>query len=121
MMYADRDESSKTAAIDFARRLIPHCEEALGTELLGAYLIGSLAHGGFSRRYSDIDMALVTEAGLSSQTAGTNNGVVPHLLGVGVGDVTHDADALCLLVIGATPFARLHGTLSNETAPEKNG
>jgi hypothetical protein len=35
--------------------------------------------------------------------------------------VTHDVDALCLLVIGATPFARLHGTLSNETAPEKNG
>jgi hypothetical protein len=68
MMYAGRDESSKTAAIDFARRLIPHCEEALGTELLGAYLIGSLAHGGFSRRYSDIDMALVTEAGLSPQT-----------------------------------------------------
>jgi predicted nucleotidyltransferase len=67
-MYADRDESSKTAAIDFARRLVPHCEEALGTELLGAYLIGSLAHGGFSRRYSDIDMALVTEAGLSPQT-----------------------------------------------------
>ena len=41
---------------------------ALGSELLGAYLIGSLAHGGFSRRYSDIDIALVTEAGLSPQT-----------------------------------------------------
>jgi predicted nucleotidyltransferase len=33
--------------------------------LLGAYLIGSLAHAGFSRRYSDIDIALVTETGLS--------------------------------------------------------
>ena len=68
MMYADRDEPSKTAAIDFARCLVPHWEEALGTELLGAYLIGGLAHGGFSRRYSDIDMALVTEAGLSPET-----------------------------------------------------
>jgi hypothetical protein len=31
------------------------------------YLIGSLAHAGFSRRYSDIDMLLVTAAGLSAQ------------------------------------------------------
>jgi predicted nucleotidyltransferase len=38
-------------------------EEALSRELLGAYLIGSLAHAGFSRRYSHIDIALVTEAG----------------------------------------------------------
>ncbi len=30
--------------------------------------MGSLAHGGFSARYSDIDIALVTEAGLSPQT-----------------------------------------------------
>jgi hypothetical protein len=36
--------------------------------LLGAYLIGSLAHAGFSRRYSDIDLALVTSAGLSAKT-----------------------------------------------------
>ena len=33
----------------------------------GAYLIGSLVHGGFGPRYSDIDLALVTEAGLSAQ------------------------------------------------------
>jgi hypothetical protein len=30
--------------MDFARRLIPHWQEALGTELLGAYVIGSAAH-----------------------------------------------------------------------------
>jgi hypothetical protein len=35
--------------------------------LLGAYLIGSVAHAGFSRRYSDLDIALVTAAGLSLQ------------------------------------------------------
>jgi hypothetical protein len=67
MMDADPDELARTAAIDFARRLVPHWQEALGTGLLGAYLIGSAAHAGFSRRYSDVDMALVTAAGLSPQ------------------------------------------------------
>ena len=67
MTQADPDEFARTAAIDFARRLVRRWQEALGTELLGAYLIGSLAHAGFSRRYSDIDMALVTTAGLSPQ------------------------------------------------------
>jgi hypothetical protein len=67
MTQADPDEPARTAATDFSRRLVPHWQKALGTELLGAYLIGSLAHGGFSRRYSDIDMALVTTAGLSPQ------------------------------------------------------
>jgi predicted nucleotidyltransferase len=64
-MHGDPDELARTAAIDFARRLVPHWQEALSTELLGAYLIGSLAHGGFSRHYSDIDIALVTAPGLS--------------------------------------------------------
>jgi hypothetical protein len=59
-MNSRPDELAKTAAIDFARRLVPHWQESLSIELLGAYLIGSLAHAGFSRRYSDIDIALVT-------------------------------------------------------------
>jgi len=67
MTHPDPDELARTAAIDFARRLVPRWAEALGTELLGVYLIGSLAHAGFSRRYSDIDMLLVTAAGLSAQ------------------------------------------------------
>jgi hypothetical protein len=67
MTQADSDEFAKTATIDFARCLVRRWQEALGTELLGAYLIGSLAHAGFSRRYSDIDVALVTTAGLSAQ------------------------------------------------------
>jgi hypothetical protein len=65
MTYTDPDEVARTAAVDFARGLVPYWQAALGTELLGAYLIGSLAHAGFSRRYSDVDIALVTEAGLS--------------------------------------------------------
>src|ERR1700738_1533482 len=73
-MRIDPDEPAKTAAIDFARRLVPRWQESLSIELLGAYLIGSLAHAGFSRRYSDIDIALVTAAGLSpsERCAGQN-------------------------------------------------
>jgi predicted nucleotidyltransferase len=63
-------KSAQAAAIDLARRMVPFCQAALGAELLGAYLIGSLAHGGFSARYSDIDIALVTEAGLWPQALG---------------------------------------------------
>ena len=65
--HADPDEVARTAAIEFARRLVRLWQKALGTELLGAYLIGSLAHAGFSRRYSDVDIALVTTVGLSPQ------------------------------------------------------
>jgi predicted nucleotidyltransferase len=65
MTHVDPDQLAKDAAIDFARRLVEHWQEPLGTELLGAYLIGSLAHAGFSRRYSDVDLALVTRAGLA--------------------------------------------------------
>jgi len=62
------DMSAQAAAVDFAHRIVPFWQTALGSQLLGVYLIGSLAHGGFSRRYSDIDMAVVTEAGISPQT-----------------------------------------------------
>jgi hypothetical protein len=37
----------------------------LGTDLAGIYLIGSLAHGGYRARYSDIAVALITEQPLS--------------------------------------------------------
>jgi predicted nucleotidyltransferase len=66
-MHRTTDESTKVAA-DFARRIIPLLQAELGPELLGVYLIGSLAHGGFSRRYSDIDIAVVAKVGLSTRT-----------------------------------------------------
>jgi predicted nucleotidyltransferase len=53
------------AARDFAVALAARWEARLGDALLGVTLIGSLAHGGFSRRYSDIDVAVITEAGLT--------------------------------------------------------
>jgi hypothetical protein len=67
MTHADLNELARIAAIDFARHLVQHWQEVLGTQLLGVYLIGSLAHAGFNRRYSDIDLALVTAAGLSQE------------------------------------------------------
>ena len=65
--HVEPNELARTAAIDFARRLVPRWQEALGTELLGAYVIGSAAHAGFNWRYSDLDIALITVAGLSPQ------------------------------------------------------
>ena len=37
-----------------------HAEQRLGSTLLAAYAIGSLAHGGFAPAVSDIDLALLT-------------------------------------------------------------
>ena len=65
MTHTDPDSVAATAAVDFARRLVPYWHTVLGIELIGVYLIGSLAHAGFSRRYSDVDVALVVEPGLS--------------------------------------------------------
>jgi hypothetical protein len=62
-----RAADAAAAAADFARRMVPFWQEALGPELLGVYLIGSLAHGGFSVRYSDVDIAVVADNGLSPQ------------------------------------------------------
>jgi predicted nucleotidyltransferase len=67
MTRADPDSLARAEAVDFCRRLVPHLTAELGTELLGVYLLGSLAHGGFSRRYSDVDVALITKAGLPPQ------------------------------------------------------
>ncbi len=55
----------RAGALEFAHAMAAFWEERLGPRLLGFYLIGSLAHGGFNRRYSDIDLALLAENGLS--------------------------------------------------------
>src|SRR5215469_15000096 len=67
MTHADANEQARAAAADFVRHLVPHWQEIFGNGLLGACLIGSLAHAGFSSRYSDVDIALVTVAGLSPE------------------------------------------------------
>jgi predicted nucleotidyltransferase len=65
---ADPDEPARAAATQLAHRLARDRLAASELDLLGAYLIGSLAHGGFSRRYSDVDVALVARAGLDAPT-----------------------------------------------------
>jgi len=59
-----KNERAHAAALAFAHALSSLYRAQLGARLIGTYLIGSLAHGGFSDRYSDIDLALVTEDGL---------------------------------------------------------
>jgi predicted nucleotidyltransferase len=67
-MSTDMNDTARTAALEFAHALVPSYRAQLGERLIGAYPIGSLAHGGFSHRYSDIDVALVTEDGLDTST-----------------------------------------------------
>ena len=58
------DQDVRDAAIDLAKNLAAFCEDRLGPDFIGFYLLGSLAHGGFNRRYSDIDVALISENGI---------------------------------------------------------
>lgn len=44
--------------------------ERLGDGLLSAYAIGSLAHGGFSRAVSDVDLALLTDYAAAARDVG---------------------------------------------------
>jgi len=60
-MTTSPDDLAAAAARDFARTLSAQWQSQLGDDIIGLYLIGSLAHGGFSHRYSDIDLAVVSE------------------------------------------------------------
>jgi hypothetical protein len=62
----DQDEPTRAAALALAEGMASFWSRRLGDRFIGAYVIGSLAHGGFSRRYSDIDMALLVEDGLDT-------------------------------------------------------
>ncbi len=61
------DDDVRIAAGEFAKGMVTFWQDRLGAELLGVYLLGSLAHGGFNRRYSDIDMGVISEHGLSEE------------------------------------------------------
>jgi hypothetical protein len=47
------------ALSNFARRVARHFQASLGASMVEAYKLGSLAHGGFSLVYSDIDIGLL--------------------------------------------------------------
>ena len=74
--------SADTAAA-FAGAVAAASQALLGPRLCGAYLIGSLAHGGFSPRYSDIDMALIAGDGIAeaalAQIRAEGAGIAPAL------------------------------------------
>lgn len=59
------DTAAAEHARGFARGIADYWQGRLGERLLGFYLIGSLAHGGFSARYSDIDVGLISTDGLT--------------------------------------------------------
>ena len=61
------DDAARADAIGFAEGMARFWSARLGADLLGVYLLGSLAHGGFSRRYSDIDMLVVAEQGVAPE------------------------------------------------------
>ncbi len=73
------DEAASRAAAAFAESLVANWQAAVAPELLGVYLIGSLAHGGFSRRYSDVDMAVISENGLRTESIERVRGEVAAL------------------------------------------
>ena len=77
-MSTEANETARTAALKFADALASSYRAQLGERLIGAYVIGSLAHGGFSHRYSDIDVALITEFALDTTTLTTLRGLAPE-------------------------------------------
>jgi predicted nucleotidyltransferase len=60
-MAPPSNEAAESTAREFARAVCAQWQSTLGGGALGIYCIGSLAHGGFSRRYSDIDMAVIIQ------------------------------------------------------------
>lgn len=67
----DPNVVAAAVACDFAAALAARWQELLRSDLIGVYLLGSLAHGGFSRRYSDIDIGIVCETGLTPERLDT--------------------------------------------------
>jgi hypothetical protein len=63
-MTFDTDDLARESANAFARQLAAAIDKRFDTKVFGVYLLGSLAHGGFGRRYSDLDMALIVMGGL---------------------------------------------------------
>ena len=74
-MSTETNETARFTALKFADALSSLYQAQLGERLIGAYLIGSLAHGGFSRRYSDIDVGLITKSALDTATLTTLRGL----------------------------------------------
>ena len=66
-MQTDGDRIVREKALTLSRGLAAYWERTLGDNLLGYYLLGSLAHGGFNRRYSDVDIGLISQVPLKDK------------------------------------------------------
>src|SRR5262245_45216772 len=78
---ATSNEKCSLRTKELMRRAASLWYESLGDRLLGVYLLGSLAHGGFSRRYSDVDVALISSDGLApSELQGLTSQVATQFL-----------------------------------------
>jgi hypothetical protein len=55
---------------EYLARVAHHFKSHLGSKLLEAYKLGSLAHGGFSKTYSDIDFGLLLNCSEPPQEMG---------------------------------------------------
>jgi len=69
-MASSPDDVAAAEARKFAIAVSACWAKNVGDALIGVYLLGSLAHGGFSRRYSDIDIGVVAESGLDAAMLG---------------------------------------------------
>ena len=58
------------ALLHFVSRVAEHFKSRLGPDLVDAYKLGSLAHGGFSNIYSDIDVGLLLNCSEPPETIG---------------------------------------------------
>jgi predicted nucleotidyltransferase len=65
-MGSPSNDAALAAALDFTARIAERWWTRVEGRLLGIYRIGSLAHGGFSERYSDIDVAVIAAAPLDT-------------------------------------------------------
>ena len=65
-MDTPSNDAALAAACGFTQQIAEVWWAEFGRRLIGIYRIGSLAHGGFSARYSDIDVAVVAEEPLPS-------------------------------------------------------
>ncbi|HEX3971104.1 MAG TPA: hypothetical protein VHX19_07260 [Stellaceae bacterium] len=62
---SDDDVAMAEKARGLARGVAAYWQDELGDRFLGFYVIGSVAHGGYSTRYSDVDVALISADGVT--------------------------------------------------------
>ena len=68
------DDETAARARDLARQVAAYWDDRLGPELLGFYLLGSLAPGGFRRPSSAIHLGLGRETGVCGAPPGGMGG-----------------------------------------------